>query len=67
MTTTLEEERKEVWSAILDGMSEDPDRAEACRYLLRHLLQKKTEFRSQFDFLRYRFTGTTSSKIFAGS
>ena len=39
MRTTLEEERAEVWSGILDGMSEDPDQAEACRYLARHLIE----------------------------
>lgn len=50
--TTLEEERREVWGGILDGLREtgaDPDRAAACAYLLEHLLASA----------RYKSTGTT--------
>ena len=38
--TTLDEERRELWDGLLDGMrdSGDPDCAAACRRLLRHLL-----------------------------
>jgi hypothetical protein len=38
--TTLEEERRELWDGLLDGLrdSGDPDCAAACRRLLRHLL-----------------------------
>jgi hypothetical protein len=38
--TTLEQERRELWDGLLDGMrdSDDPACAAACRRLLRHLV-----------------------------
>jgi hypothetical protein len=37
---TLEEERREVWTSILESLrlAPDQDREAACRYLLRHLV-----------------------------
>ena len=40
--TTVQEERRELWNAILDDVSErdpDPARAAACSYLLDHLIR----------------------------
>jgi len=38
--TTLEQERRELWDGLLEGMrdSDDPDCAAACRRLLMHLV-----------------------------
>ena len=40
MLSTLDDERREVWTAVLDAARQPcrPDRGAACRYLLRHLL-----------------------------
>jgi len=42
MLTTLEEERRELWEGLLDGMGrcDDPDCSTACRRLLRHLVKQ---------------------------
>ena len=40
--TTVQEERRELWNAILDEVGErdpDPARAAACSYLLHHLIR----------------------------
>ena len=40
--TTVQEERRELWNAILDEVGEqdpDPARAAACSYLLDHLIR----------------------------
>src|SRR5436309_6945313 len=60
---SLEDERRELWIGIIDEARQtdpDPDRAAACAYLLRHWIDSGAD-------RRYRFTGTTSSKMFCGS
>jgi hypothetical protein len=40
--TTMEQERRELWDGLLEGMrdSDDPDCEKACRRLLRHLIDQ---------------------------
>ena len=76
---TIEEERRELWEGLLDGMRryDDPDCAAACRRLLRHIEQTSVchagnpvrQYRRHGEpgGSLYKFTGTFSSKMFGGS
>ena len=62
--TTVQQERRELWKSILEEVRRpepDPASAAACSYLLGHLIH------SAAPPDRYRFTGTTSSKMFCGN
>jgi hypothetical protein len=72
--TTVQQERRELWNAILDEVAErdpDPARAAACSYLLDHLMRSAAAADLNASPFRrggaYRFTGTTSSKMFCGN
>ena len=72
--TSIQQERREVWESILDEVRQheietDPDRAAACCYLARHLLDSAAPPATRRAETRgsYRFTGTTSSKMFCGN
>ncbi len=49
--TTLEQERRDLWDGLVDGMLDydDPDCAAACRRLLRHLVGAVDPIRSSPD------------------
>jgi hypothetical protein len=67
--TTVQQETRELWNAILDEVSKgdsDPARAAACSYLLQHLIRSATP-PDLIAWGAYRFTGTTSSKMFCGN
>jgi hypothetical protein len=68
MESTLEEERSEVWTSILESLRlpPDQDREAACRHLLRHLMASGGHGITRTPE-PYRLTVTDSSKISCGS
>jgi len=66
MASTLEEERSEVWTSILESLRlpPDQDREAACRHLLRHLVDSSRRGIGRTPPDPYRFTLTASSKMF---
>jgi hypothetical protein len=53
VSTTFEEERREVWASILETARQshdDPDRAAACIHLLRHIIDTAVPRSRQFRY-----------------